>query len=105
MSEPITRPDEIAEIASDDTKFKYYMVRQTAEMSQWRKDHEEKDNKRFEDLTKQLAPVTLFITETEGVKNQFVGAKKLAVIIGSVLTGIPALIGGAIWLVNHIQIK
>src|SRR5690242_3638019 len=82
-----TRPGEISRIARDDVEFRITTLTTLAEIKEWMKWHDKRDDERFESLGERLGTVSSSVADTDGKKQQFTGAWRLATLIGIAAVG------------------
>lgn len=76
-----TRPGEISRIANNDVEFRIETLTTLAEIKEWMKYHDKRDDERFASLDKRMGSVTSSVADTDGKKQQLAGAWKLATLV------------------------
>jgi hypothetical protein len=76
-----TRPGEISRIARDDVEFRITTLTTLAEIKEWMRYHDKRDDERFESLESRIGSVTSSVSDTNGKKQQLAGAWRALTLI------------------------
>lgn len=78
----MTDGPEISRIARDDLEFRVTTLTTLARMEEWMKGHDKRDDERFAALGSRVSTVSSSVADTDGQKQQLVGAWKVITLVG-----------------------
>lgn len=108
MSEPTTKPSELAEIIEDETKFRLYVVQKLERFSAWQEAHDREDELRFtagdermSRIESNLGGAVSGVNTLQGDKKMIQGAwKALSIVVAAALV----FAGAFSWLWDRVAV-